>query len=209
VEPAHNRLAFQFIGGNPALDLINTVDWTSLGPREERLGNFRRLSDWAKDAGLVPPRHATRLRRIAETRPQDAESTYRRAVRTREVLRRLFRSVATGNPDSEALREFNHRLGQALEQMKIVGVKPARDAGNRFELGWKEGEARLDSLLWPVLWSAASLLTSAEVSQIRICDGPDCGWMYVDRSRNGFRRWCQMETCGTREKSRRRKRVSR
>jgi predicted RNA-binding Zn ribbon-like protein len=28
--------------------------------------------------------------------------------------------------------------------------------------------------------------------------------MYVDRSRNGLRRWCQMETCGTREKSRRR-----
>jgi predicted RNA-binding Zn ribbon-like protein len=27
----------------------------------------------------------------------------------------------------------------------------------------------------------------------------------VDRSRNGFRRWCQMRTCGTREKTRRRR----
>jgi predicted RNA-binding Zn ribbon-like protein len=37
-----------------------------------------------------------------------------------------------------------------------------------------------------------------------VCAAPDCGWVYVDRSRNGFRRWCQMETCGTEEKSRRR-----
>jgi predicted RNA-binding Zn ribbon-like protein len=28
--------------------------------------------------------------------------------------------------------------------------------------------------------------------------------MYVDRSRNGLRRWCQMEVCGTKEKSRQR-----
>jgi predicted RNA-binding Zn ribbon-like protein len=28
--------------------------------------------------------------------------------------------------------------------------------------------------------------------------------MFVDRSRNGFRRWCQMATCGTEEKTRRR-----
>ncbi|HEV2853834.1 MAG TPA: CGNR zinc finger domain-containing protein [Thermoanaerobaculia bacterium] len=34
---------------------------------------------------------------------------------------------------------------------------------------------------------------------------PDCGWMYVDCSRNGLRRWCEMETCGTLEKSRRRR----
>jgi predicted RNA-binding Zn ribbon-like protein len=65
-------------------------------------------------------------------------------------------------------------------------------------------EEILDSIVWPVLWSAASLIVSDEASRIRICGGPDCGWMYVDRSRNKLRRWCQMETCGTREKSRRR-----
>jgi predicted RNA-binding Zn ribbon-like protein len=56
-----------------------------------------------------------------------------------------------------------------------------------------------------VLWSAASLLQSDEIGNVRVCDGDDCGWMYVDRSRNGFRRWCQMRTCGTREKTRRRR----
>jgi predicted RNA-binding Zn ribbon-like protein len=66
-------------------------------------------------------------------------------------------------------------------------------------------DQRLDSVLWPVLRSAAALLASDEADKVRTCAGPDCGWVYVDRSRNGFRRWCQMRTCGTREKSRRRR----
>jgi predicted RNA-binding Zn ribbon-like protein len=59
-------------------------------------------------------------------------------------------------------------------------------------------------VLWPVAWTAAALLTSDEAGKIRVCGGVDGGWMYVDRSRNGLRRWCRMETCGTCEKSRRR-----
>jgi predicted RNA-binding Zn ribbon-like protein len=30
-----------------------------------------------------------------------------------------------------------------------------------------------------------------------------CGWLFVDRSRNGNRRWCDMRTCGSRDKMRR------
>jgi predicted RNA-binding Zn ribbon-like protein len=48
------------------------------------------------------------------------------------------------------------------------------------------------------------LLESEDAGRIRVCDGVDCGWMYLDRSRNGLRRWCEMGTCGTREKNRRR-----
>jgi predicted RNA-binding Zn ribbon-like protein len=64
---------------------------------------------------------------------------------------------------------------------------------------------RLDSPLWPVVRSAAELLASSDVERLRVCAGDDCGWAYVDRSRNGLRRWCQMSTCGTAEKTRRRR----
>jgi predicted RNA-binding Zn ribbon-like protein len=70
---------------------------------------------------------------------------------------------------------------------------------------WRESGDSLDSPLWPVVWSAAMLLVSEEVGRIRICGGQDCGWVYVDRSRNGLRRWCCMQTCGTQAKSRRRR----
>jgi predicted RNA-binding Zn ribbon-like protein len=120
------------------------------------------------------------------------------------VLERVFSAIVEGKPAGDALEEFNRLLGQALEHMRLVPAAGASRGERKLRLGWEDVKTRLDTVLWPVLWSAATLLASDEASQIRICGGVDCGWMYVDRSRNGLRRWCQMETCGTREKSRRR-----
>ena len=196
-------IPFKYIGGNPAIDLVNTIDWTSRGPEEERLTSYERLTKWAEEAGVLPVRDATQLRRRAALKPKEAEGGLRSAVRAREVLHGVFSAVAGEKPVGEALDQFNRLLGPTLEHLRVVRDR-GRQRGRRLKLGWDDLETRLDSLIGPVLWSAASLLSSDEVSRIRICDAPDCGWMYVDRSRNGLRRWCQMQTCGTREKSRRR-----
>lgn len=49
--------------------------------------------------------------------------------------------------------------------------------------------------------SALSLLAGDEWRKIRIC--PNCNWLFVDRSRNASRLWCDMAVCGNREKARR------
>jgi predicted RNA-binding Zn ribbon-like protein len=41
----------------------------------------------------------------------------------------------------------------------------------------------------------------ARLSRVRACPGRNCGWLFLDTS--GRRRWCSMETCGSREKMRR------
>lgn len=49
----------------------------------------------------------------------------------------------------------------------------------------------------------AELLTSSGNPgwhRLRACPGPGCGWVFVDRSRSGSRRWCQMSDCGNRAK---------
>ncbi|WP_211241773.1 CGNR zinc finger domain-containing protein [Patulibacter minatonensis] len=38
--------------------------------------------------------------------------------------------------------------------------------------------------------------------RIRVCGAEDCGLLFVDRSRPGRRRWCSMERCGNRAKTR-------
>jgi predicted RNA-binding Zn ribbon-like protein len=78
------------------------------------------------------------------------------------------------------------------------------DDRNPVALGWPRAGHALESPLWSVAWSAARLLASDDAKRIRRCGGIDCGWYYVDRSRNGLRRWCEMETCGTLMKTRRR-----
>ena len=51
--------------------------------------------------------------------------------------------------------------------------------------------------------AAAALLRTAggpDWKRLKACPGPDCGWAFADRSRNGSRRWCQMSECGNRAK---------
>jgi predicted RNA-binding Zn ribbon-like protein len=199
-------LPFKYVAGDPSLELVNTVDWTPRGLVEDRLTDYERLTRWAEGVGMLSARQGTRLRARALEHPRIAERAYRDAVALRWQLRQLFVAVAEGKPVG-AMRELtdvNAALSAALGHLELVS-RPAGDGGaGAVRWGWRDGGERLDSLLWPVLRAAGDLLASDESTRIRQCGGDDCGWLYVDRSRNGLRRWCQMEVCGTKEKSRQR-----
>ena len=57
--------------------------------------------------------------------------------------------------------------------------------------------------MWLLAQSAAELLTSASMEQVRACDADTCRWLFLDTSRNHTRRWCDMKVCGNRMKARR------
>ena len=38
-------------------------------------------------------------------------------------------------------------------------------------------------------------------SRFKACPGPGCAWVFVDTTRNGSRRWCDMAACGNRAKA--------
>jgi predicted RNA-binding Zn ribbon-like protein len=62
----------------------------------------------------------------------------------------------------------------------------------------------LDWMLKPVVRSAAELLTSDELTRVKECaDDKGCGWLFLDKSRNRSRRWCDMKDCGNRAKAKR------
>jgi predicted RNA-binding Zn ribbon-like protein len=196
--------AILYVGGDPALDLVNTVDWTSRGPEEERLGTYEQLTRWAEGAGVVGAAAGRRLRRVASERPRAAAAAVEYAHQTRGTLRDLFGAIARGEPPGAALARFNRLLADAAERLEVVPEAGARRPAG-YEWRWRGQDSDPRAVVWPVIWSAAGLLRSEELDSVRVCGGDDCGWMYVDRSRNGFRRWCQMRTCGTREKTRRRR----
>lgn len=47
--------------------------------------------------------------------------------------------------------------------------------------------------------SALSLLRPEMIERLKIC--PNCGWLFMDRSRNSSRLWCDMAVCGNRRKA--------
>ena len=200
------HLPFKYVGGDPSVDLVNTVDWTARGLVDERLTDYERLTRWAEGAGLVNARQGARLRARALEHPRLAERAHRDAITLRWQLRQLYVAVVEGR-SLGAMRELadvNAALSAALGQRELVPRVAGVEEGGALRWGWRDADERLDSVLWPVLRAAGDLLASDESARIRECGGDDCGWMYVDRSRNGLRRWCQMEVCGTKEKSRQR-----
>lgn len=196
---------FRYIGGDPSLDLVNTAAWSERGLLNDRLTDYARLIEWAVAAGLVPAAEGERLRRLAAARPDEADAAWRTARLLRARLQHLFVAVATGAPMDDALRRFNVVMREAHARLQLASAGPAGWAEGRVaRWSWRDADDRLDAVLWPVVRAAAELLVSEEAARIRLCGGDGCGWLYVDRSRNRLRRWCEMETCGTRAKSRRR-----
>jgi predicted RNA-binding Zn ribbon-like protein len=90
----------------------------------------------------------------------------------------------------------NAEIGNALANAQIASV------GSGFTWDWTDGNT-LDAPLWAVARDAGNLLTSESLQRLRECDGDVCGWLFLDLTKNGSRRWCDMRGCGNRAKVRR------
>jgi len=179
------------------LDFANTVSWRLSPQPKDKVNDIAALASWAQRAGILSASQAGRLRRLAIRSPARAASLAKRAIRLRESIYRIFAAVASSRrPPVRDLALLNQAVRDASARLELApGRLPLR-------WRWMDQEA-LDFLLWPIAYAAAELLTSPEVSRVRICAGAGCGWLFLDRSRNHTRRWCDMSDCGNREKARR------
>ncbi len=192
------EVATKLLAGRLCLDFANTADWHAGPQPEERLTSYEALVAWSERAGILSGDEAERLLGEAERRPQEAEAVLRRAVSLREAIYRLFAALAHGRPVDEAdLAELNAALAAALPGLRVV------QEGGNFAWAWAAASGDLERMLWPVVRSAADLLTSADLARVRQCAGDPCGWLFIDSSRNHSRRWCDMADCGNRAKARR------
>lgn len=188
---------YLMVGGRLCLDFCNTVRDRDGAP-QERLTDYSELVGWSWRAGVLNAEEAIRLRRAARRAPTAAVSVVERAIALREAVHTIFVAAARGeDADPDAIEALNSELGSAMARSQLVRA----DAG--YTWVWDEGGRALDCMLWPVARSAADLLTSGELAAVRECDGRDCGWLFLDTSRNRTRRWCDMRICGNRAKARR------
>ncbi|QSQ24814.1 CGNR zinc finger domain-containing protein [Pyxidicoccus parkwayensis] len=191
---------FRFVGGEVVLDFINTVDWGDDVLVHERLVDYSALTRWAEAAGVLTTTEGRALRHTAS--PNAAASAHADALGLRGILQQLFSSVTQGKVATGPFRTFNAALGEVLP-LRLLARTTARRTDAAAVWTWRGWGENPTCVLWPVIWSAAQLLASPDVMHLRMCAGPVCGWMYVDRSRNGLRRWCEMRTCGAQDKARR------
>lgn len=184
----------ELIGGALCLDLVNTIDPRHTRERDEYLDSYRALVEWAAHAGLVGPEPARRLLAAGEARPAQAERVRARAVSLREALYPLFAPGRRASSDDDSLAVLTEEIRRAYANAEVAAVQ---DGG--YAVAFAGGD-ELDQMLWPIARSAVELLQSPDRHRIKECAGHGCGWLFVDRSKAGRRRWCSMGSCGNRAK---------
>ena len=196
----HSGYQFDLSGGALCLDFANTVSHRHLPQRRaEHLDSYADLVAFAEQSKLLLPKLAASLRARSARNGAEAQSSFRKSIVLREGLYRAFSALAVGKHVSPAdVQRINDFALEALQHRKLAQT----NGDYRWE--WRSnGSDLLDRILWPIAESAAELLTSEDRAAIRECRAPDCEWLFLDHSRNRSRRWCDMKSCGNRQKARR------
>ncbi|MBB6379474.1 putative RNA-binding Zn ribbon-like protein [Pseudonocardia eucalypti] len=171
-------MRYELGSGNVALDLAGTVSHRHAEDRHDRLPDPAALAAWTVRTGLVdqaPPADAAGLAATTELR---------------EAVYRLARATLEGRTGETGDRELVNRVA-ALPPVRI------RLLGG----GGLAREGDLTAVRATVAIAAIELLGGPDVARLKACGAHPCSRLYVDRSRRGDRRWCDMSGCGNRAKA--------
>jgi predicted RNA-binding Zn ribbon-like protein len=89
-------------------------------------------------------------------------------------------------------RYFRARVRDTHNDLVLADLLDATAAALRRDVGRK-------TLLGATAHSVLSLLAGSDQQRLRICG--NCGWLFIDRSKNHSRIWCDMAVCGNRRKA--------
>lgn len=178
----------RFSGGVLALDTANTV--VLRGDAGRGFDRFDDPAEIARFAVAATTFRADELQGRALA-AADPHAIAAKVIAIREATDRLFRGAAVAGALASAdMPDFLDACAKGLAG-SCEALSAAAPFGMSAEpLGFETALAV----------SALSLM-SIEASRLRIC--PNCRWLFVDRSRNGSRLWCDMAVCGNRQKARR------
>jgi predicted RNA-binding Zn ribbon-like protein len=168
----------RFSGGALALDVANSVVLRFDGERR-----MDRFDVPAQLAAFPAAASALSLERTAFG-TLAASGRAERLIALREAIDAHFRHrVLHGQDDSGLLAKL---LARMAEVFAAHSTTPDPSAPWPLDLA----TAR----------SALGLIASPDTARLKLC--PNCEWLFIDRSKNRSRTWCDMTVCGNRAKAR-------
>lgn len=209
VQPTSAVLPRRF-GGHAAVDFVNTVGRRPSAAPHDFLTAYGTAVAWAEDVDLIAHSTALNLRASADREPSAADSELEALKSLREAMHRMFLDVAQGaDPDEGDARVVAKAYAEGLVSLRLAA------GGGR--VYWELPDTTdLSAIRWLVAVHAMELLlgvpsprsnplgdaTPTRPGRLKACDGHECGWLFLDTSKNASRRWCSMDFCGARAKMR-------
>lgn len=162
----------RFSGGALALDVANSVILRHLP--EKTADRFADPGDLAAFNAAAASLCAERD--VTEALGHAGTGPTDRLFGLRESIDRCFRNRISGSEDPRLLADLLEEIASALRL-----------------------EAEGQNLVTATARSALRLVAEGADGRMKICG--HCGWLFLDRSKNRSRAWCDMTVCGNRAKA--------
>jgi predicted RNA-binding Zn ribbon-like protein len=156
--------------------------------RWEAIGDPDSLRSWLSGRGLLADGERV------------GEADVARAKEARKALRSLLAANNGREADAAAIRALN----LVTERARLT-VRFGADGRATLE----PGAGGVDGALGRVLAAVHASMEEGTWGRLKSCANATCGWAFYDRSKNRSGRWCSMEVCGNRTKTRAYRRRSR
>jgi predicted RNA-binding Zn ribbon-like protein len=168
---------FHFFDDRPVLDFLATIAERGTTD-EEKLETGADLARWATESGLT----------------QDvlvvADGELAAAVELREAAYRLLGARIDATAPTDADRELVNAAARRPPPAPQLGADRTLTRSGT-----------LEAVLAALARDCVELAAGPEGDLLRRCDDPKCTRLFLDRSRGGRRRWCDMKGCGDRAKA--------
>jgi predicted RNA-binding Zn ribbon-like protein len=178
-----------FVGGHVALDFVNTAEERGHPEAGDSLLTPADLRLWGQRYGLL----------ARSPRMNDAPAELERARAARELIYSLLLARVHGRRPRKS--ELARLAELATDAYADAELQTDADGAVR----WRWSPSRLVTVRHVAVTEAIQLLDQPPSSRLKQCPGDQCGWFFLDSTKRGNRRWCQMRECGQEAKDERRR----
>jgi predicted RNA-binding Zn ribbon-like protein len=181
----------QLVGGHPALDFMNTVEYRGEPEPGDRLDSFESLARWSATTGLLSQAELARVISPRSARSSQDSRALNSAIELREALYAVIVAHVRKAPlprSASRVVERHLRNASAASTLRYVAGGPP--------FSWHIPIYSPLDVAIRLADSANNLLLSLGKIAVHQCGGPNCDWLFIDRSHGHRRLWCQPTKCG-------------